>query len=259
MRIYHVLEKIENAIYNSRKVPLSDYALIHRDKILKLIEKTRDNLPEEMKRARWVSKENQRILQEAQTKAGEIVREAENRSKELLREAKEESLKLLDKESIVVNAKNRADEILEEARMEAEKIFIHAREKSTQMVRKAEMTAEDLTYRSNLEAKRVKKGADDYAWRILSKLEAEFSSVHGILRTNLDQMREMRQKEKEREAAMEKAKTAAPEQKKPPAPPAGVSEKQAQSTVVIKKENEPANPRKDEKKAEAQPVQLPKI
>jgi len=189
MKIYHVLEKIENAVYNSRKVPMTNYSLIRQDKILNLIEKTRNNLPEEMKRARWVSKENQRIIQESQVKAGEIVREAENRSKELMREAKEESRKLLDKEAIVVDAKSRADEILTKTKTEAESILILAREKSEEMLKKAEMTSTDLAYRSSREASYVKKGADEYAIKILTRLESEIGRIHEILTSNLNDMK----------------------------------------------------------------------
>ena len=192
MRIYHVLEKIENAIYNSRKVPMTNYSLIRRDKILNLIEKTRNNLPEEMKRARWVSKENQRIIQESQVKAGEIIRESENRSKELMREAKEESKKLLDKEAIVVNAKDRANEIMEQAKSEAERILTDARERSEQMIKKAEMTFEDLTYRANMEAKQVRKGTDDYVYKILARMEDDVSRIHKILKGNLEEMEKAR-------------------------------------------------------------------
>lgn len=188
MRIYHVLEKIENAVYNSRKVPMTNYSLIRRDKILNLIEKTRNDLPEEMKRARWVSKENQRIIQESQVKAGEVVREAENRSKELMREAKEESRRILDKEAIVVNAKSRAEEILNNAKAEAERILTESREKSEQMIKKAEMAYEDLTYRANMESKQVRKGTDDYVLKMLTRMEADVGRVHQILKANLDEM-----------------------------------------------------------------------
>jgi len=199
MRIYHVLEKIENAVYNSRKIPLfPNYSLIKRDKILNLIEKTRNNLPEEMKRARWVSKENQRIIQEAQVKAGEIVREAEVRSKELMREAKEESRRLLDKEAIVVNAKSRAEEILSEAKSEAERLLTDAREKSTSMVKKAEMTATDITYRANVESKRVRKSSEEYALKILTGMEKEISKIHVILKNNLEQVKTYKAEEEER-------------------------------------------------------------
>ncbi|MCE1245632.1 MAG: hypothetical protein LWY06_03190 [Firmicutes bacterium] len=188
MRIYHVLEKIENAVYNSPKIPWTNYALIRKDKILNLIEKTRNDLPEEMKRARWVSQENQRIIQESQVKAGEIVREAENRSKDLLRDAREESRRLLDKEAIVINAKNRADEILAASKAEAEAMLNAAREKSTELYKKAEMTATDVTYRANMEAKRTRKSAEDYVWKLFSTLDSEVTKVNEIMKRSMQQM-----------------------------------------------------------------------
>ncbi|MCD4786275.1 MAG: hypothetical protein K8T10_20825 [Candidatus Eremiobacteraeota bacterium] len=203
MKIYHVLEKVENAVYNSRKLPLfPSYSLIKRDKILNLIEKTRNNLPEEMKRARWVSKENQRIIQEAQVKAGEIVREAEVRSKELMREAKEESRRILDKEAIVVNAKDRAEEILSGTKTEAERLLNEARGKSNNMVKKAEMTATDITYRANTESKRVRKSADEYSLKILTGMEKEIFKIHGILKNNLKQIKTYQTEEMERKTSI---------------------------------------------------------
>ncbi len=171
MRIFHVLDKIENAIYNSKKIPLmNNYAIVRKDKILNLIEKTRQSLPEEMKQARWVSKENQRILQEAQTKAGEIIRESEKRSNDLVAAAREESHKLLDKEQIVVNAKNRADEILEEARGQAGAI-----------ISQAEAKAREILGNADNDARFTRDGADQYALKILGGMEKELSRVLEII------------------------------------------------------------------------------
>jgi cell division septum initiation protein DivIVA len=195
MRIFHVLDKIENAIYNSRKVPLSDYSLIRRDKILNLIEKTRQELPKEMKQARWVTQENQRILQDSQRKAVDIVRESEKRSEELLKAAQEESRKRLDKEEIVVHAKKRAEELLETAGKEAETIVTNAKMQSDEIMKTAKSKAESMVARAKEEAEITRSGADSYALKILSNLESEFSRVLAVIRKSKSMISESTEQE----------------------------------------------------------------
>lgn len=177
MRIFNVLDKIENAIYNSRKIPLSNYAIIRKDKILNLIEKTRQNLPKEFKQARFVTQENQRIMQEAERKAAQIVKSAQKKAEQIIQSAKEESQKLLDKEAVVVNAKERADEILNEAKKEAEAMLEETKAKCSSMLKSAEMQAKEIITKASKEAEITRQGADKYVLKLLNTMESEFSRI----------------------------------------------------------------------------------
>ena len=80
-----------------------DRAFIPRARALELIEMLRESLPEEMSQARELIETQEKIIEEAERKAGGIVDEAVIRAE-----------KLVDADIITREAKQRADEIRDE-------------------------------------------------------------------------------------------------------------------------------------------------
>ena len=79
MEIFTLLETLEDLLENSRSLPFSSKGLVDKEEMLDLIKEIRIKLPDELKQAKWVKEERQRILVEAQKEADGIVKEAENR------------------------------------------------------------------------------------------------------------------------------------------------------------------------------------
>jgi len=78
MEVFTLLDNLEELIENSKKVPLSGKCVIDQDEITDLIKEIRLKLPDELKQAKWVKEERDRILAEAQKEADDVVKEAEN-------------------------------------------------------------------------------------------------------------------------------------------------------------------------------------
>ena len=79
MEIFTLLETLEDLLERSRNLPFSEKSIVNKDEMLDLIKEIRLKLPDELKQAKWVKEERQRILVEAQKEADGIVKEAENR------------------------------------------------------------------------------------------------------------------------------------------------------------------------------------
>ena len=79
MEIFTLLETLEDLIEKGKKVPFSEKCMIEHDDALELIKEIRLKLPDELKQAKWVKEERERILAEAQKEADDVVKEAENR------------------------------------------------------------------------------------------------------------------------------------------------------------------------------------
>lgn len=122
---------MESAIRKSPRVPLTSQVIMDSEKLLGILEKLRAGLPEEMKQARWVNKENQRILADAQAKAETIIMEA-----------KDEALRLVSNSEIVRQAKDQAAKITEEAVISAKALRTQADEyaKGVLIAMEAELT-----------------------------------------------------------------------------------------------------------------------
>ena len=104
MEIFTLLENIEDILEKSKGVPFSNKVLVDKEEILEIISELRLKLTEELKQAKWIKEERQRILVEAQKEADDIVKEAENRI-----------ISMIDEHEITKKAYEKKAEIIETA------------------------------------------------------------------------------------------------------------------------------------------------
>ena len=104
MEIFTLLETLEDMLEKSRNVPFSGKCVVDKEEILDIIKEIRLKLPEELKQAKWIKEERQRILVEAQKEADDIVKEAENRI-----------ISMIDEHEITKKAYEKKAEIIETA------------------------------------------------------------------------------------------------------------------------------------------------
>jgi cell division septum initiation protein DivIVA len=109
MDIQHLVDRLEQTLADSRRVPLTTNLIVDEDRVFNLIDQLRVTIPEEVKRAGRIEAEKERILAQAQEEADRI--------RDL---AKQEASELVRRDPIMVAAQQRADTILERARREAE-------------------------------------------------------------------------------------------------------------------------------------------
>lgn len=102
MEIFTLLETLEDILEKSRNVPFSNKCIVDKEEILELIKEIRIKLPDELKQAKWIKEERQRILVEAQNEANDIIKEAENRiismidEHEITRKAYEKKVEIIE-------------------------------------------------------------------------------------------------------------------------------------------------------------------
>jgi len=109
MDIQQLVDRLEQLLNDSTRLPLSAYLLVNEDKIYNLIDQLRVAIPEEIKRANRVEADKDRILAQAQEEA-ERIRGL----------AKQEASELVKRDSITQSSQQRADNILERARRDAD-------------------------------------------------------------------------------------------------------------------------------------------
>lgn len=109
MDIQHLVDRLEQLFNESTRLPLSAYLLINEDRIYNLIDQMRVAIPEEIKRANRVEADKDRILAQAHEEA-ERIRNL----------AKQEANELVKRDAITQSSQQRADNILERARRDAD-------------------------------------------------------------------------------------------------------------------------------------------
>ena len=99
MEIFTLLENLEDILERGKSVPFTNKTIVEKEELLDIIKEIRLKLPDELKQAKWIKEERQRILVEAQKEADEVVKEAENRiismidEHEITRKAYEQKMK----------------------------------------------------------------------------------------------------------------------------------------------------------------------
>ena len=117
MEIFTLLENLEELVENGTKVPLSTKVLVDREELSEILEEIRMKLPDELKQAKWVKEERQRIIMDAQKEADQIVKETETKI-----------ISLVDDHEITRQALAQKDEIIESADRVAREISAGTRE-----------------------------------------------------------------------------------------------------------------------------------
>ena len=123
MEIFTLLDELEEYLEGAKTVPFTNKCIVDKEEILDIIKEIRLKLPDELKQAKWIKEERNRILVEAQKEAEGIVKEAENRiismidEHEITRKAYEQKAEIIEtanemSREISKGTKDYADSIL---------------------------------------------------------------------------------------------------------------------------------------------------
>jgi cell division septum initiation protein DivIVA len=121
MDILYLVDRLENLITSSKKMPLSNSLLVKESEILKIIELMRTAIPDEIKQARRIIQEKERILAQGQADAST-----------LLARAREETERVMNREGLLRAAEARSQELLREATEQSKEIVHQAQERAEQ-------------------------------------------------------------------------------------------------------------------------------
>ena len=109
MDILHLIDRLEELFNQSKPFPLTRNVMVDEDKMLDIIDQMRIAIPEEVKKAQQILAQKDRVMAQAQEEA--------NRTVDLARQKADD---LVHRDLIVVEAQRRAEQIIAQARLDAE-------------------------------------------------------------------------------------------------------------------------------------------
>lgn len=152
MSIEEILDDMDELLDKAGSVPFANHkAIIDAERLGELINDIRLNLPQEIKHAKMVAFDRDRIIKEAEAKAEQIVRQAEDRAKVMISE-----------EAIVREAKNRAVEAVTKAKAECDQL-------------RAQANSDVLRVRNECDA--IKQATDTYIVNRFKDAEAYYATA----------------------------------------------------------------------------------
>jgi vacuolar-type H+-ATPase subunit H len=133
MDILQLIDRLEELFNESKSIPLTRNVMVDEDRMLDIIDQMRIAIPEEVKKAQQLLGQRDRVLAQAQEEA--------NRTLDLARQKADQ---LASKEMVMQEAQRRAEQIVSQARADAEN---------------------------------TRGDADDYVMRSLTQLQAELERI----------------------------------------------------------------------------------
>jgi cell division septum initiation protein DivIVA len=128
-----LLDELIIAVEGARNVPLSSNVMLDREAVLDMLYRVRDDLPEELRAARWMVREREAFV----ARTNETARE-------MLERAREQSEELISESYIVKEAVDEANAITRHAEAEATRIRLEAEDHSEQALQDTEAVLADL-------------------------------------------------------------------------------------------------------------------
>jgi vacuolar-type H+-ATPase subunit H len=125
MDIQFLVERLEALVVNARKVPMTSQIILEQATILDLVDQLRIAIPEEVRQARRINQESDRVLGRAREEAEQIIGAAQEQAALLLQD----------------------QSILRDAEMKAQELIDRAQGKSDETMRGADQYAADVLVR----------------------------------------------------------------------------------------------------------------
>jgi vacuolar-type H+-ATPase subunit H len=130
--ILELIDRLEDLVTQGSRVPWGGKIMVEEDEVLAVIDQLRMAMPQEIKQARRVVQDRQKIITDAQTEADKI-----------LSVAKERAEYLMNEQGLVNEAKARSEEILRQSREHSRKSMQEVDQYAHQMLTQLERVLEE--------------------------------------------------------------------------------------------------------------------
>lgn len=132
MEMLSILETLEDLVEKSVSVPFSGKCLVDKEEILEIVKELRLKLPDDIKQAKWVKEERQRILMDAQKEAANMLKDAESKI-----------ASMVDEHEITQKAYEQANEIVAAAQKNAREIRLGTKDYADNILNRVEEILND--------------------------------------------------------------------------------------------------------------------
>lgn len=127
MDIEQIIDALEDKIDTCTTIPFWGRGIVEKEELLDMIAEIRVKFPDEMKQAKWVKEERQRIISDAQNEAAGIIKAAE-----------EKIAAMVNEHDITQQAYEKANQIVESAQKNSHDIRMGANQYADDVLRALE-------------------------------------------------------------------------------------------------------------------------
>lgn len=175
--IQRELDRLEELILDSPRVPLSRRTLVDEEQLLDQLDLVRLNLPAAFQEAEAIVQHKEEIFRQAEQYAQEIIVAAERRAAQIK-----------DELGIVRQAELEARQIRQQVQQECESVQAQTIAEIERAQRQAQQELQEMRRKAMSEAESVQNGADEYADTTLRNVEQQLTEMLRIVRNGRQQL-----------------------------------------------------------------------
>jgi cell division septum initiation protein DivIVA len=164
--IFAALDRLEETILNSPRVPLTGKTMINEQEILEHLDSIRSNLPEIVATAKEILQYKDRIVAEAQQQVQQILADANQRAYQVANEL-----------GIIDRSEQEARQIRQIAISECEQLRQQTITEVERVRNHNIQEMERMRQQTIVECQQIQDGADEYADRVLHDMEHQLNDV----------------------------------------------------------------------------------
>ncbi|SHH17659.1 ATPase [Clostridium grantii] len=172
MEVIKLLQYLQELIETSQNVPIMGKAMVDKKELLEVVEEIINYLPDEFKKAQWISQEKERILQEAKDESEAYKSE----TYDMLRRE-------IENHDIIKEATVKAEEIISSARREAKNMRLNAKDYADEILCDLD---KELSEKGDQMLLAIKEQSENY----LKHLDNEIFSLSATVRANIKELRD---------------------------------------------------------------------
>jgi cell division septum initiation protein DivIVA len=175
--IQQELARLQEIIYDSFHIPLTQWTIVDEGKLLDQLEMIGDRIPEAIRKALAVLEQEQEILAEAEGYAQRIIQSAQ-----------QEAAQILDESGIIQQAQREANQLRQQVQQDCEDVQSQTIAEVEQLRQVTTNEIQQLRQQSLAECQKLEDGANEYAERVLNRLEDELGEMLTVIRNGRQQL-----------------------------------------------------------------------
>lgn len=122
MDILQLIEELEDVLDDASNIPLTKKVAVDPDEIFEIVKEIRASLPEEIRQAKWVNDERDRILEEANEQAQQLIDQSKKKVEESDHEMQQRFQELVNEHRITKAATQHGEELVSNAQAQSKQI-----------------------------------------------------------------------------------------------------------------------------------------
>lgn len=154
------IDRLEDLVLSGMGVPLTSLTMINGEKVVPLMDRIRETLPEEIKESQRILMQREQVINDAQMRANQLLQDAKGQAEMMLSES----------------------ELLKAVHLEAERVRQEILNELEGLRRQAYEEGEAYKAKAIEDSRQVRESADHYADTILGTLDKSLGEFQSVIR-----------------------------------------------------------------------------